>query len=110
MVSITLRLANVGAQPLDLYLRGRTIAFDVSVTRGDGGAVWRRLAGEIVPAIIQYVPLAVGEVLEFRTEWDQRTKSGKPIEPGLYTVQGFLPTDAPDPLATDAVQVRVVAS
>jgi hypothetical protein len=110
MVSITLRLANVGAQPLDLYLRGRTIAFDVSVTRGDGGAVWRRLAGEIVPAIIQYVSLAVGEVLEFRTDWDQRTQGGKPIEPGLYTVQGFLPTDAPDPFATDAVPVRVVAS
>lgn len=106
-VPITLRLENVGARPLDLYLRGRTIAFDVLVTRDDGRAAWRRLTGEIVPAIVQHVPLKGGEVLELRTEWDQRGNDGKPVGPGLYSAQGFLPTDALDPLATDPVQLHI---
>jgi hypothetical protein len=108
-VPIILRLENVGARSLDLYLRGRTIAFDVSVRRGDGHAVWQRLAGAIIPAIIQYKALDPGEVLELRTEWDQRTDDGTAVDSGLYTVQGYLPTDAPDPFVTDPVPLHIAA-
>lgn len=109
-VPITLRLENVGDRPLDLYLRGRTIAFDVSITHDDGRAVWRRLAGEIVPAIIQHLALGAGEVLDLRAMWDQQTDGGEPVEPGVYVAQGLLLTDAPDPIATDPVRLRIAAS
>jgi hypothetical protein len=107
-VPITLRLENVGDRPLDLYLRGRTIAFDVVVTRDDGSVVWQRLEGEIIPAIIQQVPIGAGETFELRTEWGQRTTAGLPVEPGRYFVQAMLPTDEQDPLTSQLIRLRIV--
>jgi hypothetical protein len=109
-VPIALRLENLGDRPLDLYLRGRTIAFDVVVTRDDDVAVWRRLEGEIIPAIIQQVLLDAGETLELRTAWDQRTTAGLPVEPGRYFVQALLPTDASDPLTSQVALLHVVTN
>jgi hypothetical protein len=107
---MTLRLQNIGDRPLDLYLRGRTIAFDVVVTRDDGSVVWRRLEGEIIPAIIQQVPLGAGEVVALQTEWDQRTSAGTPTRPGRYDVQAILPTDERDPLTSQLAQIHIVTS
>ena len=107
-VPMTLRLQNIGDRSLDLYLRGRTIAFDVVVTRNDGSVVWRRLEGEIIPAIIQHVLLGAGEVLALETEWDQRATAGTPVEPGLYYVQATLPTDEGDPPTSQLTQIHIV--
>jgi hypothetical protein len=107
-VQVTLRVENAGDRPLDLYLRGRTIAFDVVVARDDGTVVWRRLDGEIIPAIIQLKTLAPREVFELRAEWDQRTNRGRPVAAGLYSVRGLLLTDAQMPLETPAVELRIV--
>ena len=72
-VPVTLRVENVSPRPVELYLRGRTIAFDVIVARAGGQVVWRRLDGAAIPAIVQLRVLAPGEALVLRATWDQRT-------------------------------------
>jgi hypothetical protein len=69
--------------------------------------VWRRLAGEVIPAVVQLRTLAPGEVLELRAEWDGRPARGAPA-PGDYWVRGLLLTDGPEPLATPAAGLRIV--
>jgi intracellular proteinase inhibitor BsuPI len=106
-VPITLRARNAGVEPIDLHLRGRDIAFDITVTSETGEIVWRRLKGQMVPAILQIRTLAPGESLELREVWDQQTNAGSPAGPGLYRVQGSFPTDARDPAKTPAVPLRI---
>lgn len=108
-VPMTLRVHNVAGRPLDLHLRGRTIAFDIVVTRADGSTAWRRLEGQIIPAIIQLRTLAADEALELRAEWHQRTNKGEPVGSGVYTVQALLLTDAPQPLESPRVPLQIVA-
>ena len=101
-VPITLRARNVSDRPVDLYLRGRTIAFDVVVRHADGDIAWRRLENEIIPAIIRLETLAPQQVLELDAEWS-------PELAGSYVVEGVLLTDGPD-LRTDPVTLRVLSS
>jgi intracellular proteinase inhibitor BsuPI len=107
-VPITLRAKNTGPEPIDLYLRGREIAFDITVTREDGEIVWRRLEGRTVPAILQVRTLSPGEWLELREVWDQQSNGGRPAVPGLYTVEGTFPTDLRQPAKTPAAPLRIV--
>jgi Intracellular proteinase inhibitor len=106
-VPITLRAENVAGRPLDLYLRGRTAAFDVTVESAAGDTLWRRLEGEVIPAIVQMRTLAPGERLELRATWDQRRRSGVPAGPGDYTVRGALLTDVPEPLRPPPAPLRI---
>ena len=107
-VPIALRLENVGPRPMELYLRGRTIAFDVTVTRPAGDTLWQRLHDAIIPAIIQLRVLAPGEALVLEHEWDQRDNGGAPVGPGEYVVRGSILTDAPAPWASAPAPLRIV--
>jgi hypothetical protein len=107
-VPITLRATNTGSRPLEMYLMGRSVTFDITVSRPSGAVVWRRLDGQTVPAILQFRILAPGETLELRHDWDQRATRGRIVSPGTYVVQGALLTDA-QPLRTPAVSLRIVA-
>ena len=106
-VPITLRAENTGARPLELYLRGRTIAFDVVIAPEGGEVVWRRLEGEVIPAILRLEVLAPGQVLELRAEWDQRTNAGARVAAGSYEVRGSLLTDA-EPWESPEAGLRIV--
>ncbi len=106
-VPIRLRLENRTRRGLDLYLRGRTITFDVVVTRPDGEVVWRRLEDEIIPAILHLRSLAPAERLELETVWDQRTKRGTSVGPGEYTARGLLLVEG-DPLETPSAPFHIV--
>ena len=108
-VPIVIRLENGGERPLDLYLRGRTIAFDIFVSRPDGHVVWQRLKDEIIPAIIQLKVLRPGEVLELRDEWHQRGNRGERVGPGRYVVRGTVLTDGPA-LETAPASLRIPPS
>lgn len=108
-VLFTLRVENVARRPLELYLRGRTIAFDVVVARAGGSVIWHRLEGEVVPAIARLEVLAPGRPLELGARWDQRTHDGALVPPGEYLAHGALFTDEPEPLATPPVPLRIVA-
>lgn len=107
-VPLMLELENRRPLPLDLYLRGRSITFDVVVTRADGELIWRRLEGEVIPAIVHLRTLAAGERLELEAVWDQRTNRGSPLEPGEYAARGLLLVEG-EPLATPPVAFRAVA-
>jgi Intracellular proteinase inhibitor len=89
-VRIRLRARNVTQRTVDLYLRGRTLTFDVVITRADGEVVWRRLEGETIPAIVRLRPLAPGEKLDAATTWNQRTNAGRAVGPGDLIVEGSL--------------------
>jgi hypothetical protein len=106
-VPITMRVENKSGVPLELYLRGRDIAYDFIVTASDGDIVWRRLEGQIVQAILRLEALAPGQVLEFRDSWDQRDGAGKLVAPGLYTVRGTVLSDGPLTLESSAVPFRI---
>lgn len=108
-VPIVLRVTNVETDSVTLHLLGRTIAFDI-IVRDDGEVVWRRLEGEVLPAILQIRTLAPGESLELRDRWNQRTNAGAAAAPGRYTIQGELPTDAPEPLRTARVPLVIEES
>jgi hypothetical protein len=105
-VPVVLRAENVSAGTLDLYLQGRNIAFDVVVTDAGGRVVWRRLEGEIVPAILRIETLEPGAALELEARWDQRSNAGEPVDPGRYTVHGELLTES-DPVVTPTVRLQI---
>jgi len=107
-VPIVLRLTNRTDAPIDLHLLGRTIAFDIVVTREDGTPVWRRLEGQAVQSILQLRTLAPSETLELSDRWDQRMRGGAAVPPGLYHVHGELPTDEPEPLRTQTASLLIL--
>jgi intracellular proteinase inhibitor BsuPI len=105
---ITLRARNAGAAPLQLYLRGRIIAFDFVLRREDGTVAWQRLADQMIPAIVQVKVLGPGDTLEFADAWDGRTGRGAPLPPGHYTLEGLLLRDQPEPFRSAPVPVEVL--
>ena len=107
-VPIILRIENVGDRPIDLYLRGRTIAFDIVVRRQDGEVVWRRLEHEVIPAILRLETLAPRQVVELPADWHLTTSAGPRVSPGSYLVEGLVLTDGPA-LRTPPVTLRVRA-
>lgn len=105
-VPVTFRVENISDGPLDLYLTGRPIAFDLIVEDEGGTVVWRRLEDQVIPAILRIETLAPGERLELDDTWDQRSNAGEPVAPGAYTVRGELLTEQ-EPLVTPAVPLRI---
>lgn len=106
-VPIRIRVKNETAAPLDLYLRGRDVTFDIVVTDSAGDTIWRRLGDEPVQAILQLRTLAPGEALELSHEWDQRSQRGSPVPPGRYTVRGSVLTDGSSTLDSDPGMVEI---
>ena len=104
---IKLHVQNLTQRTLDLYLRGRTITFDVVVARPAGEVVWQRLEDEIIPAILHLRTLAPSERIELEVVWDQRTRQGEPLEPGEYVARGQLLVEG-EPLETPPVPFRIV--
>ena len=109
-VPIVIVAENVGREPLELYLRGRTIAFDITAERQDGTVVWRRLEGAVTQAILQLRVLQSGERLELADEWNQVDNAGRPVEPGSYDLTGMLLTEGPDPFRTRPLTIRILAN
>ena len=106
-VPITIRVANTTSAPLDLYLRGRDIAFDITITDPTGAEFWRRLEGETVLTILQVRSLRPGEVLELSDEWNQRARSGRPATAGVYTIRGEVLTDGTSSLVSNEVSLVI---
>ena len=100
-VPIAVRVKNPTSAPLDLYLRGREVTFDIVVTDSDGRVIWRRLQGEPIPAILQVRTLQPGEVLELDHQWDQRTTRGNQTAAGTYDVRATVLTDGSSTLESD---------
>lgn len=106
-VPIKLRVRNATDAPLDLYLRGRDVTFDIAVSDSSGDAVWSRLGGEPVQAILQLRTLAPGETLELSHDWDQRSQRGALVTPGRYTVRGTVLTDGTTTLESPPAELEI---
>ena len=105
-VPFTFRVVNAASQARTLYLRGRTIAFDVTVVDAGGGTVWRRLEDQAIEGILQLKELAPGETLSLHATWDQRTARGRTVAAGEYRARAELLTDAA-PLVSPTVAFRI---
>jgi hypothetical protein len=108
-VPIELVLTNRTERPLTLYLQGRPLAFDITVSREDGSQIWRRLQGQVVSAILAVRELAPAESLTFEAVWDSRLPDGRPAPPGRYRITGRLPTDTPEGLTTPPASLQILA-
>jgi len=108
-VPIILTLTNRATHPMSLAMQGRPPAFDITVARRDGQVVWRRLAGQVVPAILAVRTLAPAETLTFSATWDGRAADGSPSVPGRYVVTGSLPSDPPEVLTTPPEPLELLA-
>ena len=106
-VPIRIRVKNESAAPLDLYLRGRDVTFDITVADSTGDPVWRKLEGEVTQAILQLKTLAPGEVMELSHTWDQKSQRGSPVPPGSYTVRGSVLTDGRTTLEPPPAVLRI---
>src|SRR5688500_1161343 len=108
-VPIKIRVKNETAAPLDLYLRGRDVTFDITVADSTGDVVWRKLEGEVTQAILQLKTLAPGEVMELRHNWDQKSQRGQLVAPGRYTVRGSVLTDGQTTLDSPPATLEITA-
>ena len=107
-VPIALHLTNRTDRPLELHVVGREITFDVVVTRADGSIVWQRLAHTPIQGILQIKTLAPHEDFVLRARWHQHTNGGDPVPPGIYSVEGVVPTETPNhPLRSAPVLLQV---
>ena len=105
-VPITLVVENLSDRRLDLHLLGRTIAFDLVVSRDDGTEVWRRMQGAVVPMILRLEPLEAGTAMELPGSWPVRSNDGSLAPPGEYTVRGELFTEGTS-LLTNPARFRI---
>jgi hypothetical protein len=88
-VKLRLILLNDSDSAVDLCLRGREPTMEVVVNDENGETVWRRLAGEMIPAVLQLRSLAPGEQLDVSADWDLRV-DGTLVAPGAYLVRASL--------------------
>lgn len=107
-VPVTLRLTNTSQQPVTAYLMGRPTAFDIEVADQAGQIIWRRLAGQTVPAILGVRTLRPGESLSFEESWPQRDQAGRQVPSGTYAVTGVLPTDT-EPIRSRPAALRILS-
>jgi hypothetical protein len=105
-VEMTLRVENVAGRPLDLYLVGRTIAFDLVVEDSAGEEIWSRLHDQVLQQILRLEHLAPGETLVLEGTWPQRSNAGSPVGPGEYQVRGEILAEG-GPLLAGPVPLRI---
>jgi hypothetical protein len=89
-VSITLRVENITDRPLDLYLTGREVTFDIIVSAERGDTVWRRLQGEVIPMTLRLESIDAGGSLERAATWPGVDQDGRVVAVGAYRVRGAL--------------------
>lgn len=100
---------NLSSRTLELHLAGREPTFDVVVSRSDGSMVWRRLEGEVLPAIAHVRLLAPGDSVATLITWNRRDARGRAVGPGGYFARGFLLVDGP-PLVSPEVPFEIPSS
>ncbi|MBC7895563.1 MAG: hypothetical protein H7066_09120 [Cytophagaceae bacterium] len=109
-VRVRLRLANVGAQAIELHLQGLETVFDVVVLDDTGAEVWRRSDGTHALAVPQLRPLAAGDSIEFVATWHQADRTGHQVTTGAYAVIGELPGDGLTPMRSAPAPLQVTAA
>jgi hypothetical protein len=104
-LTLTLTVTNAGTAPVDLYLRGRDITMDVTVTEARGGEVYHLLEDAVVPAVLRIETLRPCERLETHARWTVVDRQNQPLPPGTYTIRASILAEDDDLSATQAIVV-----
>lgn len=103
-VPLVFEVTNVSGRAFDLYLTGRDVTIDVTVRSESGEVVWRSLAGQAVPSMLQLRTLQPDETLAVRESW--RPHSG--LEPGVYSLEAALLGEAESRLRFATSRVELI--
>jgi len=57
--------------------------------------------------MLQSMIFALREEKVFSETWDMKDNSGKPVGPGVYTVEGFIATSPLYPVGAGRVRIRI---
>ncbi|MEW6622860.1 MAG: BsuPI-related putative proteinase inhibitor [Bacillota bacterium] len=86
-VCMTLVKINISGSPITLTYP-TTQRFDFIVRRGvTGPIVWRWSTGRVFAQVVETVVIPPGQSQIFTFTWDQIGDDGRPVAPGIYTVQ-----------------------
>lgn len=89
-IEITAAAENISGQTMTLYLRGREATFDIEVSDSRGRVVWRRLADELVPAMLRVETLSPGARIAATFRWDLRAQTGELLAADSYQISAHL--------------------
>ena len=106
-VRFIVRLVNDHDEPVDLYLCGREITFDVIVSRTKGPVVWQRLSGQVIQAILRLETLGPLEAIELEDRWDLHDNGGRHVGYGSYEMKAVVLTDGTMSLESPTVMFDV---
>lgn len=99
-MAAVLRVRNLTDRSIDLYLRGRTFTVDVIAQRTNGDTLWRRLEGEIIPAMIHHQRLVPRRSIVIPVAWTWTLGADE------YQLQALLLTEG-EPLRSNRVSLRL---
>lgn len=85
--------------------------YDYVIKNPQGEEIWQWSEGKvfIYMQLLQQLFIAPGEEVTFPEAWPYIDKTGNPVEPGTYMVQGIL-TTTPDPIKTEWKEIDIPAS
>lgn len=81
-------MANRSDRQEEVHLQGREVVFDVTIAKEGGGPVWRRLADEVVEAILRLDTFEPGETRRLEGVVDSSI-----LKPGRYVMHATVPTE-----------------
>lgn len=88
-VTFSLVLTNLGSRPLRLnFNTGQQFNFEVLQ---EGRVFWSWADDRSFTQALTSIELGAGEKKTFTARWDLKTKAGRTVRPGRYTVRGIIP-------------------
>jgi hypothetical protein len=125
-VEATLALMDASGEANDTFQAGEAVVMELTVRNRsdedkvfrlsssqrydfevhDQQLVWRWSSGLAFAQVITHLELPAGGVLVFKETWDQTDNDGKPVPPGRFEAEGFVPGKS-DELYADPVAFRI---
>jgi intracellular proteinase inhibitor BsuPI/copper amine oxidase-like protein len=89
-VQLTLEARNTSGAPVTLQMSSGQ-KYDFEVARGDT-VVWKWSDDRMFTQALVDMTVAPNQTLVYRETWNQRSREGRAVEPGEYTLTGYLTT------------------
>ncbi len=105
-VQMSLSVSNTGAAPAVFnFPTGQR--YDFAVRQGSR-EIWRWSKGRAFTQAATALTVGVGETLRFRELWPGLDASGAPVEPGTYTLVGWVTAQGQETLTQSSMEIEVV--
>jgi len=105
-VKMTLLAKNTGRKPIVLPLSSAK-QYDFIVRNSSGRIEWQWSNGKMFITMLQSMIFALREEKKFEVTWDKKDNFGKPVSPGVYTVEGNIATSPPYPAGRGRIRIRI---